>query len=72
MLFVFLSCKRVFFTLGTLFGFIGLFDSLNVFSEFGLKGFLKELSSFDEEELVHVVEGLPVGGVIGDEIALGE
>jgi hypothetical protein len=53
---------------GTLLGFLGGFDSFDSFLEFLFEGFLKEFSSFVEEEGFHVVEN----AVIGDEVALGE
>ncbi|MDR0327564.1 MAG: hypothetical protein LBI05_04635, partial [Planctomycetaceae bacterium] len=49
--------------------FIGL---IGEFLEFFLKGFLEKLTSFVEVELFEVVEGLPVGGVFGDEVAFVE
>ena len=56
----------------TLFGFGGGFGALDMFLKLLLKGLLQKLSSLDEEEGFHVVEGFAVGGTVGDEIALVE
>jgi hypothetical protein len=50
----------------------GGFGAFDTFLEFGFEGFLEEFASFDEEKFVHIVEGLSEGGVVGDEVALGE
>jgi hypothetical protein len=55
-----------------LLGFGGGFGVFDAFLEFLLKGLLEKLSSFDEEEVFHVVECLTEGGGFGDEIALVE
>jgi len=57
---------------GTLFGFGGRFDSLNALLEFFLKCLLKKCSSFGKEKYLHVIEGLAVGRVVGDEVAVVE
>jgi hypothetical protein len=54
---------------GTLLRFGSGLGVLDSFLEFFLKGVLEKLSSFDEEEVFHCVEGL---GVTGNEIALIE
>ena len=69
MLFVFVSLYRVFFTVVTLLGIGCRFDWVDSFLELFLKGFLEKLSSFNEEEVFHCVEGLRI---TGDEIALIE
>jgi hypothetical protein len=56
----------------TLLGFGGRLGVVNALLQLFLKSFLKKLSSFDEKEVFHVVEGLTEGGVIGDEAAVIE
>ena len=58
-----------FFTLGTVWWFGGAFVLLDAFLEFCFEGFLEEFSTFEEKELVHVIDGL---WVTGNEIALFE
>jgi hypothetical protein len=48
------------------------FGTLDALLEFGFECFSEEFSSFDEKEFVEVIECLPIGGVIGDEIAVIE
>jgi hypothetical protein len=56
----------------TLFGFVVGFGLLDALLQFILKGFAEKISSFGEEEVFHVVEGLPEGSVVGDEVAFVE
>jgi len=57
---------------GTLLAFDSGFDTFDAMLQLFLKGFLEKLSPFDEEEVFQVIEGVAVGGVIGDEVALVE
>ena len=61
-----------FFTVGALLGFGGRFGAYDAFWQLFLKGGLEKLTPFREEKVFQVVEGLAVGGVIGNEIALVE
>ena len=58
--------------MGALLGFSGRFGAYDAFLQLFLKGGLEKLTPFREEKVFQVVEGLAVGGVIGNEIALVE
>jgi hypothetical protein len=62
----------VFFTVGTLLAFFGRFDLLDSFLDYFLKGFLEELSSFDEEKVFHLFENMSVLCVVCNEFAFVE
>ena len=70
--FLFFVLDVRFFTEGTLFRFGLGFVTVDAFLEFGLQHIFDERSSFDEEKVIEIVEGLSVGGVVGDLVALGE
>ena len=58
--------------MGTLLSFVGFFDGGDFFFEFLLIDFLEEIVSFCAEEVIEVVEGASVFGVIDDEVAFSE
>jgi hypothetical protein len=58
--------------MGTLLGSGILFGVFYAFLKFLLKDFLKELLSDGTEKVIEVVKGTPVGGGVGDEVALGK
>ena len=68
--FLFWYC--VFFTVLALFGFLCLFDVLDVFLEFVLEYFVGEFSSFVEEKVFEVGDYLSVLGGVHDMIAFSE
>jgi len=70
--FGFLILVLRFFTALALFGFLCLFDVLDVFLEFVLEYFVAECSPFVEEKCFEVVEYLSVFGGVHDAIAFGE
>jgi len=55
-----------------LFGFGRGFDLFDAFLKFFLHDFIDKLPTRDEEEVVKVVNGPSVGGVIHDLLAIGE
>jgi len=61
-----------FFTVGTGGRFADGFGVVDVFLEFFLKGVVEKLSSFGAEEFFHVIEGLSVVGVGGNEVTFVE
>jgi hypothetical protein len=70
--FDFLFWTRVFFTVGTLFGFRSRFDVVDALLEFQFQDFFEELPSVKEQTVVEIVDGLPEGGLVGDGVALGK
>ena len=63
---------RFFFTVGTLFSFVGGFVAFDSFLEFLFEDFFGEVSTFDVEKVIEVVEYVSIGGVVHDEIAFVE
>jgi cupin superfamily acireductone dioxygenase involved in methionine salvage len=58
--------------MGTLFVFGGIFRFIDSFLKFLLTDFLKELLASNEQEVIEVVENLPVGGIVHDLVAIVE
>lgn len=58
--------------MGTLFGVWRGFDLFDLFLKFLLIDFVEKFSSFEEEEVVEIMNGLAVGGVGCDFLAIGK
>ena len=58
--------------MGTLLASDSGFDTFDAMLQLCLKGFLEKLASLGEKKVFQIIEGLAVGSVISDEVALVE